>query len=347
MTNNMHNINIGNSVVTISENYKYLGLIINEFLDFSVTAEMLANSAGRALGGMINKLSFMKDVRFSTFTKLYDSCVKPIISYGSAIWGFRSIEKCTLIQRRAIRYFLGVHRFAPIHGIEGDMGWVPIKICQNLEMLRFWNRVVSLPNHRLTKKIFDWDFGLCNRNWSYEVQELLSGVDCMQTFMNREECDLELMQNMFLNNETVKWDAMRHTKDKLRTYNMFKWTYETEEYVSSNIRKNVRSLISQFRLGILPLQIEIGRYRGIPLEERTCSFCNNVVEDEFHVLCKCPLYEEYRKELYDRVTMQNPSFQNVDIIDKFIYICANFQEYLGMFLFKSMQKRNRMLYRYT
>ena len=71
------------------------------------------------------------------------------------------------------------------------------------------------------------------------------------------------------------------------------------------------------------------------------------MEDEFHVLCICPLYEEYRKELYDRVTMQNPSFQNVDIIDKFIYICANFQEYLGMFLFKSMQKRNRMLYGYT
>ena len=63
-----------------------------------------------------------------------------------------------------------------------------------------------------------------------------------------------------------KWEADRVQKVKLRTYNMYKWGYSVEDYVSMNIDKYTRSLIAQFRFGILPLQLEIGRYRGIPID---------------------------------------------------------------------------------
>ena len=32
------------------------------------------------------------------------------------------------MQKRAIRYFLGVHRFAPVLAIAGDMGWEPSEV---------------------------------------------------------------------------------------------------------------------------------------------------------------------------------------------------------------------------
>ena len=39
--------------------------------------------------------------------------------------------------------------------------------------------------------------------------------------------------------------------------------------------------MSQFRLGILPLEIEVGRFRDVPLPNRICSMCDgNAVEDE-------------------------------------------------------------------
>ena len=34
----------------IIDKYKYLGLVLNEFLDFSITAKLVAQSASRALG---------------------------------------------------------------------------------------------------------------------------------------------------------------------------------------------------------------------------------------------------------------------------------------------------------
>ena len=53
--------------------------------------------------------------------------------------------------------------------------------------------------------------------------------------------------------------------------------------------------MAQFRLGILLLEIEIGRFRNIPLGNRISQMCNNnVVEDEIHFLCECNSYSEYR-----------------------------------------------------
>ena len=53
--------------------------------------------------------------------------------------------------------------------------------------------------------------------------------------------------------------------------------------------RKARSLISQIRLGILPLEMEAGRFRGVSPEDRIlCQNCNmGVVECEVHFICEC------------------------------------------------------------
>ena len=46
---------IGDNIIEIKDTYKYLGCILSETLDFTITATALAESAGRALGSLINK----------------------------------------------------------------------------------------------------------------------------------------------------------------------------------------------------------------------------------------------------------------------------------------------------
>ena len=68
---------------------------------------------------------------------------------------------------------------------------------------------------------------------------------------------------------------------KLRTYSTFKEYYDTEPYVCKVYNRAHRSLVSQFRCGILPIKIETGRYTQIPIEYRLCILCKeNVIEDE-------------------------------------------------------------------
>ena len=40
----------GTDKIDISESYKYLGLVLDEFLNYDITAKYVANSATRALG---------------------------------------------------------------------------------------------------------------------------------------------------------------------------------------------------------------------------------------------------------------------------------------------------------
>ncbi len=58
---------------------------------------------------------------YSTYTKLFNTCVAPVIDYGSSIWGFKRQCKIDYVKYKAERIFLRVHRLAPTAGVEGDM----------------------------------------------------------------------------------------------------------------------------------------------------------------------------------------------------------------------------------
>ena len=45
----------GETSLDIVSQYKYIGLVLNEFLDLGLTANILSDSTGRALGAMIAK----------------------------------------------------------------------------------------------------------------------------------------------------------------------------------------------------------------------------------------------------------------------------------------------------
>ncbi len=73
----------------------------------------------------------------------------------------------------------------------------------------------------------------------------------------------------------------------------------TASHVNCNLLKFQRSLISQLRLhvGILPIQIETGRFVGLDKEDRICQLCtSNEIEDEAHFLLYCDLHAAHRQE---------------------------------------------------
>jgi hypothetical protein len=51
-------------------------------------------------------------------------------------------------------------------------------------------------------------------------------------------------------------------------------------------------VVAQFRLGSHWLEVQQGKFKGVPRNERVCPHCK-VVEDEMHVL-ECPLYTQFR-----------------------------------------------------
>ena len=155
----------------------------------------------------------------------------------------------------------------------------------------------------------------------------------------------------------AEWQNAVDSKPKLRTYKTFKSTYGRESYIDSYIPKYERSLISQLRIGILPLRIETGRYSNIrdPISgnlrkllpfERVCELCDtNRIEDEQHFVCLCPKYDMERKVLFDRFSSINNEFVGLNVEDKFICIMRNANKHLGKFIKDAWLIRKNFLYR--
>ena len=83
-------------------------------------------------------------------------------------------------------------------------------------------------------------------------------------------------------------------------------------HINCNMPKFELSLISQLRLGIIPLRIEAGRYSNLNVTERACLICNSgEVEDENHFLFDCAHYVGEREILLHDIG-DNPAGMNVD-----------------------------------
>ena len=168
-------------------------------LDFTKTADALATGGGRALGGLISKLHGLKDFGFKTFEKLYYSCVVPVTDYGSAVWGYKNYAQLDYIQNKAIRYFLGVHRFTPILALVGDSGWLPSQYRRWLTILRLWNRLILMDGSRLTKRVFNFDFESEQTNWCKDVRDILDKLDLMEYYENKTCINMSLASDRIYN----------------------------------------------------------------------------------------------------------------------------------------------------
>ena len=298
---------VGNDILQIVDKYVYLGIVFDKHLNFKECAETLCCSAGRALGKIIGKFKTFENVNYKTYTKLYDTCVWPILDYCSSIWSHCNHLKSDNIQNRAIRYHLGLHKNAPILALQSEMGWLTPKYKYYKSCIRLWNKIVSMHQDCITRKIFEHNFKniVNNNSWSSHMFNIFEELNLIDSFCNLETVDLSYIDECLSDTLENEWSANLINKPKLRTFVLFKEHFETEDYVKINCSKYKRSLLAQLRIGILPLEIETGRYYRINPENRICKLCKKYVEDEFHFICVCENLQSVRNKYY--------TFENVNL----------------------------------
>jgi hypothetical protein len=184
---------INNNVLQRSNQYTYLGVCLTEHLDYKHLTDILANSAGRALGALIGKFIQFPYMGYQTYYNIFNTCVLPIMQYCASVWGYQEYSKCENVQLRAGRIFLGLNRFVANLAVRGDLGWVTCRTLQKLCMLRYWNRLLCMSDNNLAKLVFLWDYSLCYVNsWSHEVCLVLDGLGLSDHFENIEILDINI-----------------------------------------------------------------------------------------------------------------------------------------------------------
>ena len=114
----------------------------------------------------------------------------PIPDYSSSVSGYKDFSCVDTVQNKSIRYFLGVHKFAPNLAISGDVVWLPSKERRWCNILRYWNLLMDMDNTRLCKQVFLWDYEISTNNWSSSVRTIMSLVGMTEHFQQMLKCDI-------------------------------------------------------------------------------------------------------------------------------------------------------------
>ena len=93
------------------------------------------------------------------------------------------------------------------------MGWLPLRYTRQIELLRYWNKLIKMNNDRLTKKIFDYDYNLkLPYSWCHNVENLLTSFNMNYVFENLNQWDLLIIKIKVIESFQIEWKTQSANK---------------------------------------------------------------------------------------------------------------------------------------
>ena len=123
-------------------------------------------------------------------------------------------------------------------------------------MLRYHNRILELPSHRLPRIVYDWEVSEGSKCWIKKVSDICSQLHLPPPSAGISY-DMENVNAAAYKHSVDCWWCEALEMSKLCIYTEVKLKDERTNVVQSNLRRYPRSAISQLLCGILPLEVEV------------------------------------------------------------------------------------------
>ena len=339
------------------DRYKSLGNILNSIKTtrgdmFRYNTDYLNCRARKAVFGIKQKLKHLGNIPPSHWFHIYESMIEPILIYGSDIWG--ASAGCTLNVDKVylwfIRVILNIKATTPNIITMGESGIIPPRVKCHENVIIYFIRLNSMACGSVVKSVFKELKRLHTlgySNWYTEVLLLAKYYEIEPLHLKYCQSSKKYVKNKIRNDFRLSWVNDLNNMDKypsLRTYRLFKKEFVREPYLTLIKKSKYTVAFSQFRAGSHTLEVQRGRYNNprTPLEERLCSICNQI-EDEQHFIMQCKLYSEDRKTLFDKISKLYSPFLYLTSHDQFIFLMSNVDgqilSWIGKFIHNSMQTR--------
>ena len=332
----------------VVKSYTYLGLELLSSGSFWLAKASLMDKARKAMFPLFSTIPQFQ-LTCTDAMNLFHSLVKPIALYNAENWAyfsFHQIEKmkrndCTLLSlitgsepdkvfQKFIKFILGVKGSCTNVATLGELGEYPLILHGLSSLLTFWHRISNMHNNTLVKKAVDLQaqMGPDKSEWINTIQFLLATLNLDNNFINPSlmgtSAFASLCRNKVRDLFIKQWNVLISGSDlvlgqtnKMRFYKVFKLRFEKEPYLDYVATFNRRSILTKFRCSNHSLEIEKGRHRNIPLENRICPVCKSNVETETHFLQECFLYKDLRTKYFGDNLSNNDWINILQCKDRF------------------------------
>jgi hypothetical protein len=331
--------------IEVLDTFRYLGVDLHSTKPFASSAADRAASARRAALALHNRCRDLRLHDPALLMHLFDALVRPVMLYGVETWGpgtlcgkASGMEACEKVQRSFLRALLGVRAGTPTAALLGEAGRFAVADTAVKLLCRFWNRLVDMPDTRLTKQAFLENVSLAGRGggihsacWAAQVASSLHFmspiVDGVPQHIDPDAAMAVLQRRHF---ESVNGSDARKVREWLQIRGpVALGAYEPAVYLQAVASRTGRVRLAQFRTGSHWLRVETGRWAKLPREQRSCQRCGNgEVDDAEHMIWGCSALLEQRLqhvELFSRGDATVEAFMQQDpaSLGVFLRHCAD------------------------
>ena len=301
----------------------------------------------RVLISVLSKLYQYGQLTKEVFFKIFDTKISPVLLYGAEIWG---VEKQIAIERvhyYACKRYMCVQTNSCNDAVLGDCGRFPLYIEGVKRSISYWLKPLKMRETKYARQCYNMLFHfdqLGYTNWATSIRKLLynNGFGYLWELqeVNNEKRFLYALQQTIKDQFLQTWYTEVFSNSKLNWYSEFKTEFTHEPYLNVVKVRKYRRALASFRISSHRLQVEKGRHKKNARNERKCAVCQSEVEDEYHLLMVCPLYNDIRLTYIPRDYTNNRNTYN------FISLMKTQDEELlrnvAAFLYYAFQRRDNL-----
>ena len=280
----------------------------------------------------------------------FDALVKPIICYGSEVWGSlnnlqssKSIDvfwkrlealPAEKFQIKFCKYVLGVHNKSTNSAVMGELGRYPIIISVVNSMIRYCQHIDEMKNRMplLAAAAIEDSKLKVSKSWRGNLDNILKlfGLSLKSglTWEKLANRMTYIMKEKFERHWKSSLGDQSNDNGKLYLFRRIKNSFRMEPYLNQIKKTKFRRAMTMMRISAHKLEIETGRYairrnQITKRDERFCMLCQqnnvNVVGDAYHALMVCPTFHDERVKLLDSITKMYPNFMTLSNCDKMFF----------------------------
>ena len=243
--------------------------------------------------------------------RIFDTKIKPILLYGSELWGVKRYEDIENAHIKFCKMVLNLGRTTWNCAAIGECGRHPMFVDYHCRSIKYWCKLLTTDRHRYISKcytqLYHHDAG-GRQNWVTEIRTLICSLGFGTIWYSQTVGDAKIfmlvVKQRLIDIGRQEW----HSRADILCpeYLEFHPSPFAAPYITIISSYKKRRLFSLLRTYSLPLKNNMLRWNMS--NNNLCDACvDKYVENEFHILFRCPCYTALREELVPTKYSVNPS----------------------------------------
>ena len=316
--------------------YEHIAILgSSSALTFKQATDLLRKKALRSFFS-IKRILDTRALTTSTMLTLMDSLVKPVATYGCAVWlpsanvykALLSLNTEVTIPKAAakdalelthlkiLKWVLGVHKKTSNNFCYGDTGRLPWTLTVLPQCIRYYLRASTAVEGNVNTLLYHTfqEQKELNLSWYHTWSSIISCSTIAKPDLSPVQATYKHLHDTFINH----WSSELLSQSKMSFYVGVKHEFREEQYLNLSSRTH-RINIAKLRASSHDLRIERGRYtksrdsRALKACRHCCNYnmlvglielpfsTDPILETEEHVLTECPKYHQLRSNLSDNL----------------------------------------------